>query len=92
MNDQCEELKNQQKRDISLMYIKLRTMYKRKIRVANNAIKNNFGKIMFGLEDIKQRWVEYIEELFDDSKPDRPADKPELEGHSILKSAIKSST
>ena len=31
-----------------------------------------------------------MEELFDDnSRPDRPADNPELEGHSILESEVK---
>lgn len=60
MNHQYEELENLQKRDISLMYNKLRTMYKRKTRPANNAIKNKSGIIMFEKEDIKQRWVEYI--------------------------------
>ena len=32
--------------------------------------------------------AEYTEELFDDSRPDRPEDYPELEGYSILKSEI----
>ena len=40
VNDQCEELENLQKRDISLMYNKLRTIHKRKTRSVNNAIKN----------------------------------------------------
>ena len=53
MNDQCEELKSLHKRNISLMYNKLRTMYKRKTRAANNAIKSKSGKIMFEKEDIK---------------------------------------
>ena len=69
---------------------KLRTMYKRKTRADNNASKSKSGKIMFEKEDIKKGWVEYIEELFDDnSRPDRPADNPELEGHSILESEVK---
>ena len=90
MNDQCEEIESLQKRNISLMYNKLRTMYKRKTRAANNAIKSKSGKIMFEKEDIKKRWVEYIEELFDDnSRPDRPVDNPELDGHSILESEVK---
>ena len=90
MNDQCEELKNLQKMDISLMYNKLRTMYKRKTGVVNNAIKSKSGKIIFEKEDIKKRWVEYIEELFDyNSRPDRPADNSEVEGHSILESEVK---
>ena len=72
------------------MYNKLRTIYKRKTRAANNAIKSKSGKIMFEKEDIKQRWVEYIEELIDDnSRPERPADNPELEGYSILESEVK---
>ena len=89
MNDQCEELYNLQKKTISLLYNKLRTMHKRKTRAANKAIKNKSGKIMFEKEDIKQRWVEYGEELCDDLRPDRPADNPELEGHSILESEVK---
>ena len=91
MNDQCEELESLQKRDNSLMCNKLRTMYKRKTTAANNAIKSKSGNIMFEKEDIKKRLVEYIEELFDDnSRPDRPADNPKLEGHSILESEVKS--
>ena len=74
MNDQCEELENLQKRDISLMYNKLRTMYRRKIKTANNATKSKCSQIILEEEDIKQRWVEYIEELFGDSRPDKPAE------------------
>ena len=47
MNDQYEELQDLQNRDISLMYNKLRAIYKRKTRTANNAIENKSGKIMF---------------------------------------------
>ena len=67
MNDQCEELENLQKMDVSLKYNKLRTMYKRKTKAANNAIKKKYDKVMLENEDIKQRWVEYMEELFDDN-------------------------
>ena len=66
------------------MYNKLRTMYKRKTRAANNAIKSKSGKIMFEKEDVKKRWVENIVEIFDDSRPDRPVDNAEVESHSIL--------
>ena len=68
---------------------KLRTMHNRKTRAANNPIKDKSGKIMFKKEDVKQRWVECTEEIFDDSRPDRPADNPKLEGHSILESKVK---
>ena len=70
------------------MYNKLRTMHKRRTGAANKAI-NESGKIMLEKEDIKQRWVEYKEELFDDLRPDRPADNPELEDHSILESEVE---
>ena len=43
---------------------------------------------MLEKEDVKQRWVEYIEELFNDLRHSRPGDHLELEGDSVLKSEV----
>ena len=38
----------------------------------NSCIKNKDGKILFEKEDIKQRWEEYIEELYKDNWEEQP--------------------
>ena len=41
-------------------------------RTAGRCIKNKEGKILFEKEDIKRRWTEYIEELFQDDRDQLP--------------------
>ena len=60
---------------------KLGTMNVRNIRPMPSTIKDV-------LNNDNDRWEEYAEEIFDDSRRDRPEDVSEQEGHSILRSEV----
>jgi hypothetical protein len=51
-------------------------------------IKNKQGKILFDLPDIKQRWVEYVGELFQDNRGTKP-EPQNNEGPPILRSEVE---
>ena len=49
------------------------TGQQRRTTHTSNCIKDKDGKILFEKEDIQERWREYINELFDDERPELPA-------------------
>ena len=54
-------------RDYRLIYEKIREITK-KIGVSGRAIKDKDGKVLMETEEIKDRWEEYITELFEDDR------------------------
>ncbi|RUS89973.1 hypothetical protein EGW08_002240 [Elysia chlorotica] len=45
---------------------------KKRTSVNNNGIKDKNGNVLFEIEDVKNRWCQYIEELFNDERPQAP--------------------
>ena len=69
---QCEEIENLDKIGrVDLVYARVRSLQKdRKGERASKEICNKHGVLLSEVDDIKSRWVEYIEELYD--KPGKP--------------------
>ena len=53
-----------------------------------DCIKSKDGKILFETEKILARWIEYVEELFYESRPDNPV-QIGLRGPEIIKSVMR---
>ena len=74
INQQCSEIK-----ELESKY-KTREMYENVRDVAgtnrkesgNSGIKNKEGKVLFDLQEIQDKWTEYIEELFNDERREIP--------------------
>ena len=64
MDVQCAELEELEKKDIQIMYSKIKKMSKHSSKPANTALKDNNNNIVFEKELILKRWTEYIGELF----------------------------
>ena len=64
-------------------------MHKRKTKPASSILKNISGNIIFEKDKLKSIWVDYIGELLHNDRPDKPTNKPNLEGKPILESKIK---
>ena len=90
IEEQCNELEDLEKKNIQLMYNKIKNMSKRTCRPANTALKTKEGEVVMEEQDILDRWTEYIGDLFDDSGDmlDFEEDK-ELSGNEILESEVE---
>ena len=66
-------------------------MTKPKIRYANTALRNKNGDVIYEKEQVLDRWVEYIGELFNDHRPEilPETSATELTGKDILKSEVE---
>ena len=90
IEEQCNELKDLNKKNLQLLYNKIKKMSKRACRLANTALKTKEGEVVMEKQDILDRWTEYIGNLFDDSGDmlDFDEDK-ELSGNEILESEVE---
>ena len=57
------------------------------MKTANTALKNNNGDAIFEREQVLDRWVEYIGELFNDNRPEIDI-RNKIDRKEILKSEI----
>ena len=53
--------------------------------LSSGCLKSKIGAIIMGKEDILSRWEEYIGDLFEDDRGERPEINKEMEGPPILK-------
>ena len=74
MNNKCKEFEDLDKRHKSReMRKKIKEVTnKRKSRAGNNCIKDKLGKMLFDTEDVTNRWVEYVDELYNDDRGEPP--------------------
>jgi len=86
---QCTDLEDLEKKNIQLMYSKIKRMSKNKSRPANTALKDKNGKVVMEQQDILHRWTEYLGELFDDNAMPDVATEQELSGNNILEAEVK---
>ena len=66
LNEQCEEIESLEKQHKAKeMYNKVKELRSVHLQ-GGGSITDKNGKILFDLEEIGKRWVEYIKELYDD--------------------------
>lgn len=73
-NTQCEELEDLGRRDQQRMYEKIKEMTGKRKSKRGTAIKAEDGTVLMDIESIKERWKQYVEDLFEDERPDLEED------------------
>ena len=58
--------------EVKEMHKKVRDMIGITKRKANGCIRDKDGNVLFDKDDIISRWAEYVEELYNDERPDMP--------------------
>lgn len=89
LNEQCEELENNKNKNNKLLHEKIREISGKKNSTQSSCIKSKEGNILLDKEDILCRWAEYIEELFDDDRGEKPNLNKPIEGPPILKDEVE---
>ena len=90
-DEKCDELikleKNHNSREMHRK-VKEVTGIKKKSSSKNQCIKDKFGNLLFEKELIDERWMEYIQELYDDQQRMEDMDIDDLQGPAITRSEI----
>ena len=68
LNGKCDEIERLSNTDKSVMHSKIKELTGGPRNRSNIAIKKRNGEIAMDKEEVKQRWQEYTEELFDDER------------------------
>ena len=89
LNEQCLEIERNQNRDSKYMHTKIKELSGKKGCSSSGCIKSKQGSILMDKQDVLDRWAEYIEELFEDERGERPVIKKELDGPPILKEEVE---
>ena len=71
------------------MHEKIKNVSKSRIYCSSGCIKKRDGTIVMSKEEILDRWEEYILELYDGERNERPDIKKTLEGPPITKNEIE---
>ena len=88
LNDKCKEI--EQERNSASMHKKIKELTRRGACTSAGCIKSNEGEILMDKEEVLERWTEYIGELFNDERIEKPSIRKNVDGPKILKSEVKS--
>lgn len=88
-NEKCEVIENLSKsHQTRTMHQKIKEITNKKYSNRNNGcIRDKNGNILFDKEDIKKRWAEYVHDLFDDQRGEKPT-IPGTSGPPIIRSEL----
>ena len=90
MTEKCEEIEQLEKVDQQRMYSKIKEIKGRKQKYKNNiSIKKADSTVAMEMDEVKERWNEYIQELFRDQRPETLNLSTNDDGPTILKSEVK---
>ena len=70
MNERCAEVEDLDKRDQQIMYSKVKEVVGKKNYNKTIAIKKSIGRNAMDIEEVKERWTEYVGELYHDERPE----------------------
>ena len=85
INEQCKKIENNLTVDSKYMHSKIKDIKGTKGCTASNCIKAKDGNLLMEREDVLNRWSEYIEDLFQDDRGEKPIIKKDMDGPPILK-------
>ena len=71
------------------MHQEIREVTGKKWCTSSGCIRSKDGSIILEQMDILDRWTEYLEDMFDDERGDKPVIRKELEGPSIMKEEVQ---
>ena len=89
MNRECDEIEDLRRRNPQKMYERIKAVRgKKKWKVGNSIMKTD-GTVAVEIEEVLERWKEYIAELFEDERDEQRIVEEPLEGPAIMKDEIK---
>ena len=88
MNEECEEIERLDRTDMALMHKKIKSISGLKMCTSSGCIKSKDGTLIMEKNQILERWSEYIEELFDGERGQKPVVRKNIEGPRILKTEV----
>ena len=90
LDTQCKEIEELGKRDQGLMYEHIAKITGKKKYLRSGAIKSKEGNILTEKEEVKERWKEYVEDLYKDEERGNLEDvRLDENGEYILHSEIR---
>ena len=88
INEECEEIERLERTNTALMHEKIKSISGRKTCTSSGCIQSKDGTLIMEKDEILERWSEYIEELFDDERGQKPVIRKNIEGPRILKAEV----
>ena len=88
INEQCKEIENNLTVDSKYMHSKIKDIKGTKGCTASDCVKAKDGNLLMEREDVLNRWSEYIEDLFQDDRSEKPIIKKDMDGRPILKEEV----
>ena len=89
LNKECEEIESLSSIDTQLMYSRIAEVTgKRKWKIGK-AVKSREGRVLMENDEIKERWFEYVGELFQDEREERRPAVIVEEGRPIMTDEIR---
>ncbi|XP_069979408.1 uncharacterized protein [Penaeus vannamei] len=90
LNGECEEMEASMSRNSNELYDKVKKLSGKKGNSRSGCIRSEDGVMLTESQDICNRWVRYIKELFDDTRNDPPTIEAEIEAPEISRDEIRS--
>ena len=85
----CREIDEMSRNNSPKVYEKIKEIAGKKQTNRGNTIRMKNGDIAMDIEDVLKRWEEYIKDLFDDDRGEKPVINKEMEGPPIMKDEIR---
>ena len=73
---------------IESMHRKIREITGKRKLARGNVIKDKEGKIVMEIDEVLKRWEEYVKELFEDNRGEKPRIHVPLNGPEILEEEV----
>ena len=90
LEQQCEEIENLEKKDVQMMYEKVKDVTNKKKQNISSCIKDEDGCVLMEPDQIKRRWTDYIKCLYSDpDRKERPVIRKQMTGQQITKEEIR---
>ena len=67
LNTKCKDIEDDKRHNSREMYRKVREINKKRSHKWGGTIENKNGRILFEAEEVRERWAEYVEELYNDN-------------------------
>ena len=84
LNEQCSEIERMKLTNPKEMYDRIKVLSGRNSQTCSGCIRAKDGRIFVDDEDIMKRWTEFIAELFEDDRRERPIIKRNMDGPQIV--------
>ena len=85
---ECKEIEKQYNVDSKNTHKRINQLTGRKMQSNAGCLKSKYGDILMEKEQLLERWTEYIQDLYDDERPEQTK-LTECEGPPILESEVR---